>query len=142
MNIFVDETTEKKQVVQQQEDLIANHSWYGKTAHIMRAGGLVTRCEILEIVLRPCFVGLRVRYRKDGVSKRRQVSPIFLMAMHMLWWSHQVVSDDEASTTIGPTETTLPLLRLLRSEESRLTHDQKMALTWTLEQTDLIHELL
>ncbi len=142
MNIFIEQTDEKKLVVQQQEDLIANHSWYGKTAHILRAGGNVTRCEILDIVLRPCFIGLRVRYRKDGVSKRRQVSPIFLISMHMLWWSHQVVSDDEESTTIGPTETILPLLRLHRSEESRLSHEQKMALSWTLEQTDVIHELL
>jgi hypothetical protein len=144
MNIFLDTEVKplKAGIVTVPEDMIAGHSWFGKTAHILRPGGKILRCEILEIILRPCFVGLRVRYRQDGVSKRRNFSPIFLMSMHLMWWSRLIVSDDDVDTTVAPTEETLPPLRLLKCEESKLKHEQKMALIWTLEQTDYLQSLI
>ena len=143
-DIFIDTIKKNVQTNPQttkDEDLISGHSWFGKTCHIIRADGHTLRCEVREIILRPSFVGVRVRYRENGKSKKKNYSPIFLACMHSMWWNQQIVSEDD-DTTIDAVDNVLPLLRLLKTEESRLSSDQKLCLQWTLEQSDCIIKII
>lgn len=147
-NLFVDDvsTTSSAQTAvslstqKKDNDGIVGHSWFGKVGHIIRDDGRVLRCEIREIVLRPCFIGISVRYREGGKSKKRQYSPIFLASAHAMWWNHDIVSEEDLETTIHAVGEVLPPLRLLRSEEAKLSQEQKLAMMWTLQQSDCIQK--
>lgn len=123
--------------------VITGHSWFNQTAHIAK-DGIVRRGEIGEIVLNPSAICLRVRYRAKNVPKKRSFDPVFLMAMEFLWWSKEIVSEDEPeeTSTITAKEHPLPPFRIHRSEQHKLSREQTTALTWLIDQCDNIQKLL
>jgi len=129
---------------QPSEKHIQGHSWFEKPAHIPRPDGKILRCEIREIIVSPCSIGVCVRYREHGKSRKANFSPIFIMSIHHMWVSQQVASDDEdvSASTIPVVSEILPRLRIMASEECKMNTEQKLAFGWTMKQTDALHALL
>jgi len=134
-----------------QEDIATNpsrikhHTWYGKTCHIVRKqkNNLIklVRCEIGEIVLEPCFVGINVRFydgdrKLDEKAKKKNYCPTYLTALNLSWASGDILqSDDEqADTFIRPT--VLPSLRISDRERHKINTAQMCALEFYINQCD------
>jgi hypothetical protein len=118
---------------------ITDHSWYKKMAHIVLENGLVVRCELGEIILKPeGFFGIRVRYREGRKMVKTNKSPIFIAHAHFAYWSGAYVSESEQGYEFEKRNIVekLPNLRLTGEVTDKLSTSFKQAFTWVVMQVD------
>jgi hypothetical protein len=94
-----------------------NHSWYGKCAHIFRTDGRVVRSTLEHLLVQDGAVYIHVKFiGENGTIHTKDVSPIAIAALQILWMNVDVVSDvdipdDEDAQFVPPPECErLPLL--------------------------------
>ena len=72
------------------------HTWYQKHAHIFRTDGRVVRATLLQLVLEHGAIYIKAEFLDThGVHKTKDVSPITVACLHILWENVDVVSDME-----------------------------------------------
>ena len=72
------------------------HTWYQKHAHIFRTDGRVVRATVLQLVLEHGAIYLKVEFLDThGVRKTKDVSPLTVACLQILWENVDVVSDME-----------------------------------------------
>ena len=112
-------------------------------AHIDLENGHTVRVRILELILLPAYLGIRVEHRMGKNIRRENVSPIYLMAVHVAWWSEQCVSDvEEGEFREKIVQEVLPPLRLPQELNEKLTQEQKESFSWQVRQVDRLAKRL
>jgi hypothetical protein len=124
------------------QTIITGHTWYDKTAHLYRSNtSKLIRCQIKEIVLRECFIGLRVNFREDGHIKHKHLDPNYILALNLFWIDRTVVSDDDELNGL-PSSSPLPDLFVFTNEMPKLSEHQSKAVQWFLQQTNEMRSLM
>jgi len=126
-------------ILEEKSPNVQGHSWFGKTAHLLRPGRKMLRCTIGEFVLKPCFVGLNVRFQENGTKKNKNVSPLLLLSVNLFWVSNEFGSDeeDDSATRVLRPEM-LPKLRIWTQEKFKFSQQQLEAIHWNITQADLL----
>ena len=72
-----------------------NHTWYNKHAHIFRTDGRVVRATLKQLViLNGCAIYIRAEFVDEkGDTRSKDVSPVAVAALQVLWENVDVVSD-------------------------------------------------
>lgn len=119
-----------------------DHTWQGVHAHIVRKGNEVIKVIVGELVVQPCRIAVRVRWRRGKSNFHRLVSPISIVALHMLWLSCDVVSEesgDEFEQEGGAGVSMVPLPRFEVSPDwgalQQMNEAQIMALKSIIKET-------
>jgi hypothetical protein len=72
------------------------HTWYNKNAHIFRTDGRVVRAKLKQLVLERGAIYIRAEFvDSNGILKSKDVSPITVACLQILWENVDVVSDVE-----------------------------------------------
>jgi hypothetical protein len=74
---------------------VTNHSWYDLCVHIPRSNGGIERAILRELLFTPYGVYIRARFRRGDGFKVKDVHPVTIVCLHMLWLKVDIVSDDE-----------------------------------------------
>lgn len=69
------------------------HSWYGKYTHVFRSDGRVVRAQVQKIFVDRGSLLVRVAF----AGHTKDVSPISIAALQVMWINVDVVSDMEAA---------------------------------------------
>jgi hypothetical protein len=73
------------------------HTWYNKHAHIFRTDGRVVRATLKQIVIiNESAIYIKAEFVDDkGKTRSKEVSPLTIAALQVLWENVDVVSDVE-----------------------------------------------
>lgn len=79
---------------------VKSHSWTGKPCHITRSSGKVQRGMVEDIIVETSGnIVVNVKFRTGKTTLRsKKVSPLFLIALDVLWHHHEIVTDDDPDT--------------------------------------------
>lgn len=77
--------------VTKQDKVFHEHSWFGKQAHVIN-NGKTYRCSLGNIIIRDGNVLIECKL-SNGITKLR--SPISVLAIHLLWTTNDIISEDE-----------------------------------------------
>jgi hypothetical protein len=80
------------------------HTWYKKNAHIFRTDGRVVRATLQQLVLERGAIYIKAEFvDSNGVIKTKDVSPITVACLQVLWENVDVVSDMDIPTDVEET---------------------------------------
>jgi hypothetical protein len=125
----------------QNENIFAtiHHSWFNMSVHVIRSDHRCLRCKVGQLlVMADHQVGVELLFRDKLKNLRKVVSPLFVATVRLMWLNRDVVSEDEAETTVISETQPLPSLCLLPSLGKILTMEQKRPLEFLFKQTSLI----
>jgi hypothetical protein len=87
------------------------HTWYGKQSHIFRTDGRVVRATLKQLVLERGAIYIKTEFVDNkGVLKTKDVSPITVASLQVLWENVDVVSDVELPDDVESVTDFLPPL--------------------------------
>lgn len=127
---------------------IHQHSWYGRVVHVQTSNGSILRGQCRELTCHAGHVSVKVSFRQNKMNKKKHVSPIALVALHILWLSRDIVSDDEDSAENDTTDDTdtltsvLPTLAIERAVQSALTPAHVTSLSFVCTQVASLLKLI
>jgi hypothetical protein len=118
---------------------VHQHTWWGRQIHVLTTKGEVLRATCGELLLAKGHVAVKVTFTSHGKSKKKYVSPISIVTLHILWLSRDIVSDDDDDDVEDPTSvddtpvvthttTILPPLAIDRTVQPSLSPDNIIAL--------------
>jgi hypothetical protein len=76
---------------------VIRHSWFNLHVHIPRSNNTFVRAILHELVFMPYGVYVRARFGCGRTWKTKEVQPIVIACIHMLWLKVDIVSDDDAT---------------------------------------------